>query len=530
MGFFEIFLENNWNKIFLFASILIFVAGICFRRRNKFEEFVQYVPSLLTSLGIFGTFVGIVYGLYDFDAYKIDESIPVLLEGLKTAFYTSIVGMFFAIAFKLIMTFMPRSAEAIKQEFENDPAAYDTFIALEQTKCAALQISSAVDEIKETGASREKKLDDIAAMLSSEEEGIAEILRKILKYMQQTEEEKLDKFNEFKTELRGDLEKFSDQMSKSATSQIIDALRQVILDFNANLTEQFGENFKQLNEAVGELVVWQDKYRLQLIDLEDRYKTALSQLEMSRQAVESIAENCRTIPSAMSSLQDVVKIQDEQIQILDSHMNDFALARDKALEAVPGIRKAVDEAMSGLEKTSESLARVMKESVESITDNSDSIRDQTKAFNEALSATADEFAGAAMNMTQTVVQSVRNSSETMINNAVEAVEESGRRIAEAASASMQPAVESIKSAAVETSRKIDESAEEVRRISERVNHEFEKSAADLDKMLSDHFNKFDVGMTQELNNALEELGSALGTIAKAVGEGYRRASEGAQYR
>ena len=524
MGFFEIFFENNWNKIFLFASILIFVAGICFRRRNKFEEFVQYVPSLLTSLGIFGTFVGIVYGLYDFDAYKIDESIPVLLEGLKTAFYTSIVGMFFAIAFKLIMTFMPRSAEAIKQEFENDPAAYDTFIALEQTKCAALQISSVVDEIKETGASREKKLDDIAAMLSSEEEGVAEILRKILKYMQQTEEEKLDKFNEFKTELRGDLEKFSDQMSKSATSQIIDALRQVILDFNANLTEQFGENFKQLNEAVGELVVWQDKYRLQLIDLEDRYKTALSQLEMSRQAVESIAENCRTIPSAMSSLQDVVKIQDEQIQILDSHMNDFALARDKALEAVPSIREAVDEALSSLEKTSESLVGVMNESAELISNNSDSIKDQTKAFNEALSATADEFAGTALNMTQTVIQSVQNSSEMLLKSAVDAVEESGKKITQAASDSIKPIVESMESAAEETGRKIEETADEVSKTTEQLNRAFEKAASSIEM----NINKLDEGMTQELNNALEELGSALGTIAQEVGRGYRKATEGNQ--
>ena len=43
-------------------------------------------------------------------------------------------------------------------------------------------------------------------------------------------------------------------MSKLATEQVIAALKTVIQDFNNNLAEQFGENFKQLNTAVLEPV------------------------------------------------------------------------------------------------------------------------------------------------------------------------------------------------------------------------------------------------------------------------------------
>lgn len=46
------------------------------------------------ALGILGTFTGIIIGLLNFDTESIDTSIPVLLDGLKTAFITSIVGMF----------------------------------------------------------------------------------------------------------------------------------------------------------------------------------------------------------------------------------------------------------------------------------------------------------------------------------------------------------------------------------------------------------------------------------------------------
>jgi hypothetical protein len=34
----------------------------------------------------------------------------------------------------------------------------------------------------------------------------------------------------------------------------------VVKDFNARINEQFGENFKQLNEGVAKLLVWQEQH------------------------------------------------------------------------------------------------------------------------------------------------------------------------------------------------------------------------------------------------------------------------------
>lgn len=60
-------------------------------------------------------------------------------------------------------------------------------------------------------------------------------------------------------------------LSKSATEQVINALKEVISDFNDNLLEQFGDNFKQLNVAVLELVKWQENYRQQLEQMMVQY-------------------------------------------------------------------------------------------------------------------------------------------------------------------------------------------------------------------------------------------------------------------
>ena len=76
------------------------------KKYEKYNNFITYIPSLLTSLGIFGTFVGISIGLVNFDPANIDKSISELLEGMKTAFYSSLVGVFFSICFKIFLSYV----------------------------------------------------------------------------------------------------------------------------------------------------------------------------------------------------------------------------------------------------------------------------------------------------------------------------------------------------------------------------------------------------------------------------------------
>ncbi len=47
----------------------------------------------IVSMGVLGTFVGIFIGLQAFDPSDITNSVNDILIGLKTAFFTSIVGM-----------------------------------------------------------------------------------------------------------------------------------------------------------------------------------------------------------------------------------------------------------------------------------------------------------------------------------------------------------------------------------------------------------------------------------------------------
>ena len=65
----------------------------------------ELIPSLLTSLGILGTFMGLSRGLSSLnfaDSTELVEGIPVLLEGMRFAFGTSVAGISCSIVFNML--------------------------------------------------------------------------------------------------------------------------------------------------------------------------------------------------------------------------------------------------------------------------------------------------------------------------------------------------------------------------------------------------------------------------------------------
>lgn len=91
--------DESW---WLFTSIIILLAIVVYVWINKQADnnqlankkrWIEFLPSLISTLGVLGTFGGITLGLALFDTDHLDVSIPKLLYGLKTAFLTSLAGM-----------------------------------------------------------------------------------------------------------------------------------------------------------------------------------------------------------------------------------------------------------------------------------------------------------------------------------------------------------------------------------------------------------------------------------------------------
>ena len=207
---------------FIFALFSIALFRHFTSRRDRPSLIASASPALLTTIGVLGTFVGIFIGLVNFDVGNIDKSVPLLLEGMKVAFVTSILGMGSAVFLRVTYVAVPRQAlaESVGPE----------------------EIYSVLTELRNTTR-----------------EG----------------------FENLTSEFR----QFAETMAEDNSKALIEALEQVIRDLNTQLNEQFGENFKQLNEAVGALLSWQDQYKDHVEKLTDQFQRSLDGIESETRSV-----------------------------------------------------------------------------------------------------------------------------------------------------------------------------------------------------------------------------------------------------
>lgn len=106
---------------------------------------VGIIPGVMTGLGILGTFIGLAFGLQNFDtgsAESITNSIAPLMDGIKIAFHTSIYGMVFSLVYNFVY----------KKNLENAYRAVDQFLesyhkyVLPKTENDDLSVMLAVQE------------------------------------------------------------------------------------------------------------------------------------------------------------------------------------------------------------------------------------------------------------------------------------------------------------------------------------------------------------------------------------------------
>ena len=79
----------------LFVIIILTLGVLDYKTKKDLK-------SQIISVGVLGTFVGIFIGLQGFDPTDIQNSVNDILVGLKTAFFTSIVGMSVSITLSVV--------------------------------------------------------------------------------------------------------------------------------------------------------------------------------------------------------------------------------------------------------------------------------------------------------------------------------------------------------------------------------------------------------------------------------------------
>lgn len=564
---------------FLFAAFLF---SLLAPRRFKSAEFVSYTPALLTSLGIFGTFAGIVVGLMAFDVNNIDGSIQGLLTGLKTAFFTSLVGILLSILFKVIQSAGFGKGNDVEEASHATPEAILGAINQQRNSLDAL-VGAIGGESDGSILSQMKLLrgdlnDSHKLALKSQQE-TAETLNKITEQLATQKES----FEVFTDKLWIKMQDFADMLSKSATETVIEALKQVITDFNNNLTEQFGENFKQLNEAVKELVVWQDNYKVQIADMTEQYKLGVESISATEQSVAKISTESKVIPESMTNLKEVMEVNQHQLAELERHLDAFKDIRDRAVEAVPEIRKQVDETVKtiadsveaasthynvllsesdkyiqthiassndllssfvtntreGIETISDKLTEsatkvetVISQSANEFTDNvsrangglqdsASHITEQTKVIKEHLQDTVEDLNQHVRSMIETLVQDAKALSTTLgeANKALVTDTSSARDSVTQSIEAMQKRLEASLEDATASQ------TQHMQRVFSNLDAGLKEQVGKTGEAVQEQLNLIDQSMQRELNSVMNTMGKNLGQIANQFVKDYSYLTE-----
>lgn len=366
---------------------------------HKPRHFIDSIPTLLTSIGILGTFFGIVLALLAFDDSDIKSHINDIISGMKTAFITSVTGLLLSIILKIWASIHQDKSENLDLD-QVDASNILKFIEHHLTEQTNTQKKTAVIH------------EELLQALTTHHE-----------YVKQNNQQ-------FAANLWDKLEKTAQILTKSATEEVILALNQLIKDFNHQLTEQFGENFKQLNHAVFELIQWQENYKQQLEQMQVQYQNHTNAVAATQQAIDNIHDNlshiahhAQSIPDSMERLAVAIELSHTQIDTLYDHLAAFADMKDKAVAALPSLSEQIDTMLQGMDDASQKLTEQFHQIHQSIKAQPSIMQSTTQELKNTLERLVGQLEIDIKNITEKHAGSIKEQMNQLSNIAAQTLED-----------------------------------------------------------------------------------------------------------
>ena len=505
--------EDDYEFTLGYVCFQIIVGGLAFGVLWWTKDWYTHtntIASILTVIGVFGTFLGIFIGLQAFEITNIEESISDLLEALKLAFLTSLVGIGSSILLKGAVAPLFQIFQKDKNPIELER---DKFInALKNIETSGeinllAQLVTLNTTIKNEGSETREVLDNIKTDLVGKHD---ELIRSHVEEHRETSEMLMSMKTEIvsvKDALTGENEstifaqlqeltstvsekvgEIAAKVGEVATGQLIEALREVIGNFNKNLTEQFGENFKQLNEAVGRTVEWQKQYRQQMDELANEFRIAAQSIEQSRTSLASVAQSLMTIEDQSESLVSIAEKLDPILHTLNDQLEAFSALRQKAHEAFPLIENRLNDLTAGFANTVKTA----------IVDSQASVETQRAA----LATQADQLQKTTNETNQQFIELTTNFSDTIKTS----IDESQASISQQQEA-LTNQLQQLQTAMITSNRQVHQTINDIR---DHLDTVFEQSANHITRVTT----SFTQNLTQELQNILEGQTRELGNIVE----------------
>lgn len=391
-----------------FVFSVYYILRLWYRKTTKSFNAYLYssIPSIFTTIGILGTFGGIYVGLKSFDVNEIESSIPMLLEGMKLAFLTSIIGIILSLIFRVFCQLILRTVElgeppkqtselsalneilevlkSTKTEANSNYNKLNNALIGETETSLSTQIvklrNQTVDTLKEQ-ENQSVLLDKIqVSLIGNEEVSLLTQLEKLRgqfadNYKEQKEQKEflntikdtlggenensiLHQIKSIKTEQQANtkslvskFDEFGEILKKNNTEALVDVMKSVTKTFNDQMTELIQklvqENFKELNNSVQNLNDWQKGNKEMISSLTNQFKSVSNDFEIAATSLKEITGNTNRLIDDNSQLSKLIR-ELQSVLIDDTKFQDIITKLETSINTIKTNTETFDETTNKL--------------------------------------------------------------------------------------------------------------------------------------------------------------------------------------
>lgn len=315
---------------------------------------VETYPSVVSTLGVLGTFIGISIGLLGFETNNLSESIPKLLSGLKTAFFTSIAGMVASIILSKKINSLYDGATGGQDDINGaanlicqSVNALSKQISVESEK--RLKFYDVVSQSIQNIVSNIGKSNECVALLEKTNAAIKELSGGLERGISEVK----DRMNDTNKLLGDKFDDFAVLLQKNNTEALVEVMRKVTEEFqsqmNALISRLVAENFEQLNNSVEQLNKWQVENKEMIQSLILQYKAMVDSFEQTSIVLAHVKDDTASMVGKGGKLAQLVKslseviIEDEKFKSISNDLQQTAELSKSNMESFDQSTKTLNE-------------------------------------------------------------------------------------------------------------------------------------------------------------------------------------------
>lgn len=325
-------LRNEWQQFLLNASQLDLRGIPCDTREYINEETIidkpghaqlaELIPGLLTSLGILGTFMGLMQGLSSVDFSNAEgtiQSIPQLLGGMRFAFATSVAGIACSLLFNMLNRIAAGRALRALDHFE------DAFYELAMPRPLQPDVQMLCQK-QDEDARMMQLADTIGSRVSA---SLEMALSRAMMPLNQS----LDTF------------------IKCATREQVDGVRRIVGQFVTQLNTTLGDQLNDLGKVISAVTDDQRDTQRNLHNTMAAAQSMSKDAEIIRQSTAAIAEQIRILSEELqaetekrnakiTSAEEASQNLTVRIENLNASLRRMQLAVDLLTAELNGVQQA----------------------------------------------------------------------------------------------------------------------------------------------------------------------------------------------